>query len=246
MVRTAHAAVARWAEFPADVDPRPFVLLHGPVRSEKGFATREAKAAFLCGQIGVDPGVPAEVTGFLRVPRAHIGSPRRGRLQLTAAMLAETYFATDRGDQLFPAWRVDAVDALGPIWVLTSEVQSRCWSRLGALDGEWFGPHVLSSATVGSDGRELTVTFIGGRERLFRYDVVVVESPAAVSIAPLERATEELPHGQFYTFEGHSRTVKIRLAAPLGGRVIANLDGTPVPVSLGRSGATGQGVDACR
>jgi hypothetical protein len=75
------------------------------------------------------------------------------------------------------------------------------------------------------------VTFVGGREQFFRYDVGVVETLTAASVVPLTRPTEALAAGAMVTLEGHARTVEVRLEEPLGKRVIVNLDGTAVPVT---------------
>ena len=154
----------------------------------------------------------------------------RTTLRLTAAILAHTEFATDRGSQRLPAWRVEAVDTLGPIWVLAEEAQAHCWSPPEVPDGERIGPRMLMSATVGPDGRELIVGFTGGRESLLRYEAEAVESAAAVSVVSLGRMTRRLPPETAITMEGHRREVRVTLAEALGGRVLVNLDGTPVPV----------------
>ncbi|MGC8513852.1 MAG: hypothetical protein ACP5P1_12590 [Acidimicrobiales bacterium] len=187
--------------------------------------------AFGLGQVDADPGIPDEVLQSLRVPQVWTPNPPDARLRVSAAVRGEVDFATDRGDQALPAWRVDVVDALGPIWVLTERLQSRCWGPPAPVSAERLGPHMLSSATTGPDGRDLVVTFVGGREQLFRYNVEVVQTPTAVSVVPLRRPTDALPAGAFVTLEGHARTVAVRLEEPLGGRVLVNLDGAPVPVT---------------
>lgn len=228
-LRSGKQAIAHWAGFPA-AEPRPVVLLDSDVRVEGGFATGDAKIAFLRGVVKAAPGVPEEPMRLLRAPHARVSHPGRATLRVTAATLAHTEFATDRGPQRLPAWRVEAVDALGPIWVLAEEAQVRCWSPPEVPDGERIGPHILISATVGPEGRELIVEFTGGGESLFRYEAEAVESAAAVSVVPLERMTRQLPTGTAITMEGHRRDVRVTLAEALGSRVLVNLDGTPVPV----------------
>ena len=227
----AQRAVARWTDFPVSVEPRPLVLLHGPVQIERGFSSGSAKVAFGLGQVEADEGIPAEVLRSLRVPRVWTPNPPDARLRVSAAVRGEVDFATDRGVQALPAWRVDAVDALRPIWVLTERLQSRCWAPPAPVSAEPLGPHILSSGTIGPDGRDVVVTFVGGKEQLFRYDVEVVQAPTAVSVVPLRRPTDALSAGAFVTLEGHARTVAVRLEGPLGARVLVNLDGTPVPVT---------------
>jgi hypothetical protein len=180
-----------------------------------------------------EPEVPEDAVRPLRRPAAGTGPRPRGELRVVAAERSEAEFATDRGHQRLPAWRLEAADALGPIWVLTGEAQARCWSPSTSAGQERIGPHMLRSGTVGADGRELAVEFTGGSERLFRYDAEVIETPAAVCVVPLPRMTARLAPGTAITAEGHLRKVRVTLAEPLGGRVLADLDGSPVPVTRG-------------
>ena len=141
-------------------------------------------------------------------------------------MLAEAAFATDRGEQLCPAWRVEAAGSNGFIWVLTEQARSRCWAP--SAPTERLGPHVLDHAVPDSDAQGLTVIFVGGPSSLFNYDAEVIESAAAVTVIPLRRTIKQLPERTFITAVGHTRTVHVRLDAPLAGRVLVNLDGTAV------------------
>jgi len=231
MVRAARQAVASWAKFPAGADPRPLVLLHGPVRVDKGFASGDAKLAFLRGVVKAQPEVPEDAVRPLRRRAAGTGPQPRGPLQVAAAERSEAEFATDRGHQRLPAWRLEAAATLGPIWVLTGEAQARCWSPSTPASQERIGPRILTSGTVGADGRELAVEFTGGSEQLFRYDAEVTETPAAVCVVPLPRMTVQLASGTAITAEGHLRQIRVTLAERLGGRVLVNLDQTPVPVT---------------
>jgi hypothetical protein len=230
-LRSGQRAVAHWTGFPAAAKPRPLVLLgHSGIRVDAGFATGDAKIAFIHGAIDADAGVPEEPLRLVRSARARATRPRRVTLRVTAATLMEAEFATDRGSQRLPAWRLEAVDALGAIWVLAERARALCWSPPEAPEGEPIGPHLLRSAIVGPDGRELTVEFVGGSESLFRYEAEPVESAVAVSVVPMERRTGRLPPGRAITLEGHRREVRVTLAKPLGGRVLVNLDGRPVLV----------------
>jgi hypothetical protein len=225
--------VARWAEFPAGAVPRPLVLLYGPVRAE-GFTTGDAKAAFEQGAVEAAAGVLEEAVHLLRRAAAQPTArrmPLQGPLRVSAAELSEAEFATDRGRQRLPAWRLDAADALGPVWVLTAETQARCWSppRAGA---ERTGPWLLKSGITWLDDAKLDVSFTGGSEQLYDYDVEVIETPAAVCVVPLQRMTRQLAPGTYVITAGHRRQVSVTLAGPLGGRVLVNLNGTPVPVTL--------------
>lgn len=233
ILRAARLAAERWNDFPVNSDPRPLLLPQGPVRVEKGFSSGAAKIAFGLGRVDADAGVADEVLRSLRVPRVRMQHPPPGLLRLIAAVRDEVDFVTDRGAQLLPEWRVTAEEALGPIWVLTEELQSRCWSPPPSVTGERLGPHILPSATIGPDGQDLVVTFVGGSKRLFHYDAEVIQTPTAVTVAPLQHPTGALPAGTPVTLEGHRRTLVVRLDDSLGGRVLVNLDGTPVPLNQG-------------
>jgi len=233
MVRAAWRAVAGWADFPASAGPRPLVLLHGPVRVDRGFATGDAKLAFLLGVVEAEAGVAEEAVQSLRRQASGTGPRPRAPLRVSAAERSEAEFATDRGYRRLPAWKLDAADMLGPIWVLTGEAQSRCWSPSKVASQERFGPHLLRSGSIGADSRELAVEFTGGSEHLFRYDAEVIETPTAVCVVPLPRMTVRLAPGRAATTEGHPRKVRVTLTERLGGRVLVNLDGTPVSVAPG-------------
>lgn len=169
MVRAGRRAVARWAGYPVHADPRPLVLLSGPVRADAGFATGDAKAAFLQGAVEAADTAAEEAVRLMVAPQVRTGGRLRVPLLVTAAERSETDFATDRGPRRLPAWRVAAVDALGPIWVLIPEVLSDCWSPPDMPGGEPAGPPIVSSATVGPDHCQL----VGGSDDLFRYDADV-------------------------------------------------------------------------
>jgi hypothetical protein len=226
MRRSARMAVERWVQFPATADPRPTVLLHSPVRSEGGFTNGDAKNAFLFGAVEADEDVPDEPLRLLR-SAGDGGHPPHAPLTITGAVLTEAPFATDRGEGTFSAWRIEAVDTLGPIWALAEVALDQCWEPPTLEEGPR-GPHMLGSAFVGTDQRSLDVTFVGGREDLFRYDAEVVEAATAVTVVPLQRVIRKLPTA--ITFEGHRREVRVVLREALGGRVLVNLDGSPVPV----------------
>jgi hypothetical protein len=115
-------AVGRWSGFPVDQTPRPLVLVGSRVHVESGFASGEAKMAFLEGRW--DPGVeiPAGVADALSCQAAATRSRGGASLVVTAIELAEHEFVTDRGQRRLPAWRLTVRDALGPIWVLDPEV----------------------------------------------------------------------------------------------------------------------------
>jgi hypothetical protein len=225
----AAAAVGGWADFPFDAVPRPVVLTGGAVQVERGFATGEAKYAFLQGAIEADETVPAEPVLALRREPQLTAAPARSRLRVTGAVVDQTAFATDRGPLMLPAWKVEAVDTLGPIWVLTEQARQRCWNPPPPLPAGR-GAHSLDHATVDADGTTLTVFFTGSSPKHFGYRAEVIETAAALTVVPLGHL---LP-GQTLTGPvaaiGHPRKAEVRLASPLDGRVLVNPNATPVPV----------------
>ena len=143
-----------WADFPFDAAPRPVVLTGEAVQVEGGFAGGEAKYAFLQGAIEADGAVPAEPVSALRHEPQFTGAPARSPLRVTRAVVDETQFATDRGPLMLPAWRVEASDTLGPIWVLTDQARQRCWNPPPVVDGR-------SSHEVIETAAALTVVPLG-------------------------------------------------------------------------------------
>jgi len=117
----ARWAVGRWSEFPVDQTPRPVVLVGSRVHVEAGFATGEAKMAFLEGRWDEAVEVPAPVLDELRGQGSGVRSGGAS-LVVTSVELAASEFVTDRGRRRLPAWRLTVQDALGPIWVLDPEI----------------------------------------------------------------------------------------------------------------------------
>lgn len=237
--QSAARAVARWSQFPVHADPRPIVLLEGALRAEEGFATADAKMAFLTGAIEARKGVPEEVIHLMRRSQVR-ARPAPSALRVNAAALAKTTFVTDRGRQTFAAWRVDADDTHGPIWVLAEEVLAHCWSPPDASDdvsAGGAGSRVLSGATLGSGDTDLAVDFVGGSKALLDYEAETIENAAAVAVILRERAKRVLAPATAITAAGHARRIRSDLSDPLGSRVLVNLDRTAVEVTARASSA---------
>jgi len=82
-----------WADFPADRQPRPLILL-SPAALSGAFPDGQTKQAFFNGWVTGVPGFPAPILEALRGdPRPGDGSP----LVLESAVPGEREFATDRG-----------------------------------------------------------------------------------------------------------------------------------------------------
>ena len=230
-LKFAQRALFRWSSFPV-ADPRPIVLVYGPVLVTAGFNTSDAKDALHYGLVSANNSVADEPLRTIRANSAHRADQRRPLhdLKVVSATLSRTSFATDRGPTVLSAWELVALDALGPIWVLADSTLERCWAAPVVPEGEQQGWHLLNSATIGPDDRELTVVFTGGPPGLFDYEAAVLESDCAVTVLPLPRPIVEYPDGTAFSPVGIFRQVSATLSQPLGNRVLVNNDGSPVPV----------------
>jgi hypothetical protein len=225
----ARWAVRRWDLFPVERRPRPLVLAGHRAFVERGFRTGAAKLAYLEGRTEFAVPVPDEVVRELPL-RREMG-PRRidaWPLLIRSAVRAETEFVTDRGRRRLPAWRLEAADALGPIWVLDPDVDPPEWlppepppTPRPDLTPPLADPG--ARAVLASDGITLTVDQLGGPpeyERYVRGDVV--ESPQAVTVVPI--GVDVGPPGARRAI-GYIHQITVRLTEPLGARVYVDLHG---------------------
>jgi hypothetical protein len=215
----ARRGLQAWAGFPADCQPRPLILLSSAVQPG-GFPNVQTKLAFEHGLIEAAPGFPALLSQALRgQPRAWEGSP----LLLTSATPGEREFVTDRGRKTLPAWCVRAQDVPEPIWILDPAASAQSWQPPGH---EFHGWH-RGAAVLGTDGRTLTLSFMGSPKNYTSYPGVrVLESGNAVAVIPVSK---ELATGPRQAV-AHTRQVETTLTGPLGNRVL--LDGTGSPVMV--------------
>lgn len=213
-----------------DAVPRPLVLTGLTVRIHGGFSSEAAKVAFHNGAIESDVEVPAAVLDAL-CPNPRSRSAGRQVLRVTKAARTVAGFETDRGPRMLPAWELTLSDATAPVLVLEPEVVASAW-RPNRLRGP--GGGTRSSALLGEDGRTIRLRFIGSPKQYADYpDVEVLESPAAAVIQPIpvnRRVTGVIaPFAQ-------DREVVATLREPLGGRVLVEPPGWPVPVVGTNSG----------
>ena len=221
----ARWAVGRWSEFPVDQVPRPVVLVSSRVHAEGGFATGEAKMAFIEGRWDPAVEVPAPVLDELR---RHGRAARSGgpALVVTSAELAKSEFVTDRGRRWLPAWRLTVEGALGPIWVLDPEIVD--WRPSEGAGG---APPRLPAprqdpgarARVGADERALVVEWLGAVPAFERYpSAEVIESAQAFTV--VAAGVDVGPAGN-RTLAGHMHQVPALLTSPVGDRVYVDLHG---------------------
>jgi hypothetical protein len=235
----AAAALAKWRTFPVTADPRPLVLTNGPVRDPaSGFSTGEGKIAYIEGSFelaGPLPSSPPTSAGYaLITARAALDSliamgtpeppPAPHPLRILAVSLGRAPFDTDRGPRVLPAWRFTLAQATEPAWVLAVD-RKYLW-RSAATEPVEPDLH----AGVSSDGRSVTYHFTGSPAACMPdYAGDAVESRTAVVVRIREVTVDSSDRG--CPAIGVRRTVPVRLAAPLGARVLVSTDGSAVPVT---------------
>lgn len=228
----AAAAVGRWRDFPVTVHPRPIVLVGPPDRPEDGFVDWPSKMAYGAGGIDGAAGVPEEPLRILRRLGRPAPAPVTAPLLVTSAEHGEATFETDRGRRSFAAWRLEAVGARGPIWVMAEAALASCWFPPVLEPGAPTGPHDAVSATLAADAVTLDYRFVGSAPSVVvAYEPRVLETTTAVCILAKGIPDPGLrPHGAVPAV-GVTRTVAVRLSSPLGERVVVAVDSSPVEVT---------------
>jgi hypothetical protein len=224
-------ALEQWSGFPVDAHPRPLVFVGPTARPEGGFHSGAAKLAFHRGDIAAMIPIPDDVLRSLK-PRGPLQAPLRPNdvpLRVTDAVKLHAEFLTDRGRRSLPAWRLRAEDAIGPIWALAPEVER--WSRpdpptrVAPLSGS---PHRAGEGWIEADGVTLHFHFSGDPSSVTEYpSAEVIETSEAVTVLPVAR---DIGPPGWRALPGQGREVVAKLARPLVGRVLVDLDASPVVV----------------
>jgi len=148
---------------------------------------------------------------------------------LTAVTLTTLVVETTRGDATVPAWRFTFAESRVQLLVAAAEAAQVSPAPLDQAAGM-----PIMDASIAPDGRTLTARLIGsgGSSKApcgADYFGYVVESANAVGVVIVGRS---YPGRVVCTMEGHMREVTVRLAAPLGGRSVLELErGTAVPLT---------------
>jgi hypothetical protein len=188
--------------------------------------------AYGAGVIDGAAGVPEEPLRILRGLGHPAPAPVTSPLIVTSAEHGEAPFWTDRGRRSFPAWRLEAVGARGPIWVMDENALASCWFPPVFEPDAPRGPHNAVSATLSPDGVTLTFRFIGSRPSVIvSCEAHTLETPAAICVIAKPVLDPELPPHGAVRGVGVRRNVTVRLARPLGERVLVGMDGSPVEVT---------------
>jgi len=234
--RWARSALQCWDLFPVARQPRPLVLTGPVTRFERGFRSGQAKLAFHYGQIEADVPLPPGMLEMLRGsgagPKAMREERRRPKpLRITQARPARAEFATDRGKREFPAWQLGGPDVDGAFWALDPAVAAERWEPPEPAAPKPFDgpPHRSASAVIEDDNLTVHFTFTGSPAGITEYPAAeVVETVQALVILPTER---DIGPPGFRECSGQARAVTARLARPLSGRVLVDLDASPLTVT---------------
>jgi hypothetical protein len=247
-----HRALALWRSFPVDASPRPIVPLgEGVVLAPAtGFRTGAQKLAYLEGRFSLATTLPPGADAAYRRLRAQ-GRDQHAKvapLTITAARLGTATFPTDRGRARLPAWKFSFRGVDAPASVLAPDVfMPPPLHRFGPPGP---GNSIEDSARMSSSGRSITVWFIGAHAGTgpcdAHYRASAVGDHRAVAFTITAMVTPH-PTGVICAAVGFLRTAVIRLAHPLGARVLVSAtDGGAVPVTPGRAPAGRAGEPASR
>lgn len=209
-----------------------------------GFATDEDKLAYLAGQFELGsplPAAPPISAGYPvvsakaaldRLSGSASGQQVGFRLRIVKAGLTRAKFSTDRGPQLLPAWQFSLAGVTGSVRVL-AVAQSALWPAKPAEP-----PWSEDQAGIAADDQTVTYSFYaspaGPSPCGAEYAGKVMESATAAVISVEE--VRPNPAGgsssadQACTAIAAQRTVTVRLAAPLGGRVLLTAQARPIAV----------------
>ncbi|MEU9508230.1 hypothetical protein AB0D32_18365 [Micromonospora sp. NPDC048170] len=221
----ARQALAKWEGFPVHRKPRPFVLTEmGVVALDRLKANTRWRALF------DGPGVPESELPPEIVPAAidycrdlQTGAPR----PLARFIRANGPFATDRGLRGLPAWMMYPEDRRWPFIALDPDFKRRM---------TWWPPGLSAysdeESVLADDRRTLTYRFTGTPKQYADYPYAeVFETDTAVLVKPVVVPLDE-PGGIRLAY-AEKREVVVRLAAPLGNRVLIRLAHGPGSSTFG-------------
>jgi hypothetical protein len=244
-------ALGLWSGFPVQAKPRPIVPLgEGDVLDPStGFPDDSTKIAFEEGRFALGTALPRSPGS---VGRFRIGSAAdaydllrsSGRpngmhvapLVIRAVRLATATFVTDRGRRRLPAWQFSfnrvakpaSVPALAAPYVFTPP-------PLQQLGPTGTGNSIEDSARTDSSGTAITLSFIGahaGNRPCDAHYLASAVSNRRVVGFTIKTILAPAPPRTFCAAIGYTRTAVLRLAKPLGARVlISSTDGGAIPVT---------------
>jgi hypothetical protein len=249
-IRSAvQVALQLWSGFPVQANPRPIVPLgEGPVLDPRsGFPDDSTKIAFGEGRFALATALPKGSAAVGRLSAAGAYDLLRSSglssgikvapLKIRSVRLATATFVTDRGRRRLPAWQFWFKRVLKPASVLAL-APPRLFTppRLEELGQPGTGNSIEDSATAERSGRLITISFIGAhagnRPCDASYTASAVANRRAVAFA-VRAIPVPAPPNTICTAVGYTRTAVLRLARPLGARVlISRTDGGAIPVTF--------------
>jgi hypothetical protein len=253
------AVLDHWRDFPVRRTPRPVIVL-GELSVMDGLTTALAKEAAAQGRYELTVPLPTRSAGSTRVrlpdgpvtvplitARAAFDALRAlpepvppamlvPALTVTRVELGTAEFLTDRGRWRLPAWLFHVREGLRPVAWLALD-PALLWRPARAP--RWTS---VPGNSIGADGVTLTVILPAPDPKVcpgdpaWAYYPVAIESPTAVAVGVRGRIVSIAPgrrdyHQCGYDVRGHSQPYRIRLAEPLGNRVVLNARGNLLPVT---------------
>ena len=242
-------ALAAWADFPVNASPRPLVLPDGDdqiVASPAfGVSSNDQKLAFGEGAIDpppILPSTPTEADGyglitagqaFRELSAGNGQSLTTTRIQTTSVTLGTASFDDDRGAVQLPAWVVTfggGVTGSQEVLAVSPASTSPIPAPLLAVSGL----SMFYQAELSSDGRTLTVDTGGAPPGSgpcdARYSLEVASSDTAVAIGVVVQPNPA-PSDQVCGYPEMLTQLTTVLTAPLGARVVVNVQAQPVEVT---------------
>jgi hypothetical protein len=224
-------ALAMWSQFPVHAAERPVVPI-GELLREAGYVSSEAKMAFAEKRLRVDAGVAADAVAALVAELGPLAPETDQSLAVRSAVPVRHAFSTDRGPQELRAWSLEVTDSLGPVVVLDVVERRRLWwppERRGGAG---------TAHCLDADCTRLHYRFFGTPAAYADYDGVdLAASETAVAVLPREHYT--VAEGAVMLAYAQEREVDVRLAEPLGARVL--ISGTGYAIVVLQAGATSGG-----
>ena len=239
-----------------DQVPRPVVLFGEIYPQGFRFTGGDAKMAAICNKFALGTRLPTEVSSEASATWPDGTSARYGAISAADAFAAMSKAPAGTGNQCATVspltitaarfskapWRTDRGTATITTWLFTSTgVEGELAYPAVPASALWGGAKTPYSgsggATISTDGQSLTFFFIGAQEGSgpcqANYKGVVAESTSAVSVKAEAIPNPALSTSQtpiFCTARGYFRSVNVKLASPLGGRVLVDARGAPVAV----------------
>jgi hypothetical protein len=239
-------ALAAWANFPVDASPRPLVLPDGDNQMGGSFSVSNVDQKIAFGEGAIDPpptlpSTPTEADGyqlitagqaFRELSAGNGQSQTTTRIQTTSVTLGMGSFDDDRGAVQLPAW----VFTFGGGVTGSQDVLAVSPASIYPIPAPLIASSGLSmfySAGISSDGRTLTLETGGspGTGPCDAHYSLEVESSATAVAAGVVVQPNPAPSEQVCAVQEEQIQLTTVLAAPLGARVVVNIQAQPVEVT---------------